>query len=87
MRRPIVVGDHKFGIVPMTGGVRLVGTVEFGGLDLAPDWRRADMPAKLARPFVLGSISTARSAGWDTGRPCQTVFPSSGARRVNRMSI
>ncbi|RZO34814.1 MAG: FAD-binding oxidoreductase [Rhodospirillaceae bacterium] len=54
MRRPIVVGDHKFGIVPMTGGVRLVGTVEFGGLDLAPDWRRADILAKLARPFVPG---------------------------------
>ena len=52
MRRPIIVGDHKFGIVPMTGGIRLVGTVEFGGLDLAPDWRRADVLAKLSKPFV-----------------------------------
>ena len=62
MRRPIVVGDHKFGIVPMTGGVRLVGTVEFGGLDLAPDWRRADILAKLARPFVPGLQSRRRGA-------------------------
>ncbi|MGB0632560.1 MAG: NAD(P)/FAD-dependent oxidoreductase [Alphaproteobacteria bacterium] len=54
MRRPVVVGDHKFGIVPMTGGVRLVGTVEFGGLDLAPDWRRADILAELSKPFVPG---------------------------------
>ena len=54
MRRPIVVGDHKFGIVPMTGGVRLVGTVEFGGLDLPPDWRRADILSELSKPFVPG---------------------------------
>lgn len=54
MRRPIIVGDHRFGIVPMTGGVRLVGTAEFAGLDLPPYWERADILADLAAPFVPG---------------------------------
>lgn len=54
MRRPIVVGDHRFGIVPMTGGLRLVGTAEFAGLDLPPYWKRADILGELAAPFVPG---------------------------------
>lgn len=54
MRRPIIVGDHRFGIVPMTGGLRLVGTAEFAGLDLPPYWDRADILAELADPFVPG---------------------------------
>ena len=54
MRRPIVVGDHRFGIVPMEGGIRLVGTAEFAGLDLPPYWRRADILADLADRFVPG---------------------------------
>ena len=54
LRRPIVVGDHFFGIVPMTGGVRLAGTAEFAGLDLPPYWERADILGELAAPFVPG---------------------------------
>lgn len=54
MRRPVIVGDHRFGIVPMTGGLRLVGTAEFAGLDLPPYWERADILAELADPFVPG---------------------------------
>ena len=52
MRRPIVVGDHFFAIVPMTGGVRLAGTAELAGLDLPPYWGRADILGDLAKPFV-----------------------------------
>lgn len=54
MRRPIVVGDHRFGIVPMTGGLRLVGTAEFAGTELPPYWKRADILGELAAPFVPG---------------------------------
>ena len=68
MRRPVVVGDHKFGIVPMTGGIRLVGTVEFGGLSLAPDWRRADILAELAKPFVP-DLNLAGAERWMGYRP------------------
>ncbi len=68
MRRPIIVGDHKFGIVPMTGGIRLAGTVEFGGLKLAPDWRRADILAELAKPFVP-ELRTDGAERWMGYRP------------------
>jgi D-amino-acid dehydrogenase len=38
----------------MTGGIRLVGTAEFAGLELPPYWDRADILAELAAPFVPG---------------------------------
>jgi len=68
MRRPIVVGDHRFGIVPMTGGLRLVGTAEFAGLDLPPYWERADILAKLAAPFVPG-LNLEGAERWMGYRP------------------
>ncbi len=54
MRRPVIAGDYKFGIVPMTGGLRLAGMVEFAGLDVPPFWQRADLLGDLAREFVPG---------------------------------
>ena len=68
MRRPIVVGDHHFGIVPMTGGIRLAGTAELGGLDLPPYWRRADILADLAEDFVPG-LNREGAERWMGYRP------------------
>jgi glycine/D-amino acid oxidase-like deaminating enzyme len=68
MRRPIVVGDHHFGIVPMTGGIRLAGTAEFAGLDLPPYWQRADILADLAEGFVPG-LNAAGAKRWMGYRP------------------
>jgi D-amino-acid dehydrogenase len=68
MRRPILVGDHRFGIVPMTGGIRLVGTAELAGTDLPPYWRRADILAELAEPFVPG-LNLEGSERWMGYRP------------------
>jgi glycine/D-amino acid oxidase-like deaminating enzyme len=52
LRRPILIGDHRFGVVPMTGGIRLAGMAELAGLDLPPYWDRADMLGRLAKRFV-----------------------------------
>jgi len=68
MRRPVVVGDHHFGIVPMTGGIRLGGTAEFAGLHLPPYWHRADILADLAEDFVPG-LNTAGAERWMGYRP------------------
>lgn len=68
MRRPIVVGDHRFGIAPMTGGIRLVGTAEFAGLDLPPYWKRADILGELAAPFVPG-LNLEGAERWMGYRP------------------
>ncbi|MEX2453627.1 MAG: FAD-binding oxidoreductase [Rhodospirillaceae bacterium] len=68
MRRPIIAGDHKFGIVPMTGGLRLAGTAEFAGLRLPPYWRRADILGELAARFVPG-LNFAGAERWMGYRP------------------
>ena len=68
MRRPIVVGDHRFGIVPMNGGIRLVGTAEFAGLSLPPFWHRADILGELAEKFVPG-LNKEGAQRWMGYRP------------------
>ena len=68
LRRPVLVGDHQFGIVPMTGGIRLAGTAELAGLDLPPYWRRADILGELAAPFVPG-LNLEGAERWMGYRP------------------
>lgn len=38
---PVMSGDDKFLATPMSMGLRLAGTVEFGGVEAKPDYRRA----------------------------------------------
>jgi len=40
---PVSSAERKFIMTPMAAGLRCAGTVEFGGLTLGPDMRRADM--------------------------------------------
>jgi D-amino-acid dehydrogenase len=40
LNRPVIVGDHNYTLCPMRDGVRVTAGVEFGGLELAPDYRR-----------------------------------------------
>lgn len=40
---PIASNDRKFIMTPMNSGLRLAGTVEFGGNDSKPDYQRSDM--------------------------------------------
>lgn len=42
-RMPIFSGEHGMACTPQDRGLRLAGTDELGGLDLPPDWRRADI--------------------------------------------
>jgi len=42
-RMPIFSGERGMACTPQDRGLRLAGTVELGGLDLPPDWRRADI--------------------------------------------
>lgn len=43
LSRPVASAERKFIMTPMSGGLRLAGTVEFAGLEAAPDYSRADM--------------------------------------------
>ncbi|WP_372620324.1 NAD(P)/FAD-dependent oxidoreductase [Falsiroseomonas sp.] len=68
--RPVVPADRKVFITPMEGGLRVAGTVEFGGLDRAPNEARA----RLLYDDLAAVFPQARFAGtegfWMGHRPC-----------------
>ena len=68
LRLPIIFGERKFAITPMTGGVRLAGTVEFGGLARPPDYRRARIMAGMASEVVPG-LDAEGAVEWMGFRP------------------
>ncbi|MDP2562501.1 FAD-binding oxidoreductase [Psychrobium sp. 1_MG-2023] len=43
IKRPVASDDRKFIMTPMREGLRLAGTVEFGGLENLPDYRRSEI--------------------------------------------
>jgi glycine/D-amino acid oxidase-like deaminating enzyme len=49
---PVASADRRFIMTPMDEGLRLAGTVEFGGLNAKPNMKRAEMLAKHANALV-----------------------------------
>lgn len=67
-RSAILFPALGFGATPMAEGFRIAGTVEFGGLQAPPDWRRADaLAAHAARLFPGVRLEGARR--WMGYRP------------------
>ncbi|WP_149535968.1 NAD(P)/FAD-dependent oxidoreductase [Siccirubricoccus phaeus] len=70
VRRPVVPADRKAFISPMEHGLRIAGTVEFGGLDHPPTPRRA----ALLLDDLRNAFPQARTEGaegfWMGHRPC-----------------
>jgi D-amino-acid dehydrogenase len=61
LRMTLNFGDHKMAATSMETGLRLAGTVEFAGLEAAPDWRRSEILLEHARrvfPGLTGSGTT-----------------------------
>jgi D-amino-acid dehydrogenase len=68
--RPVVAADRKVFFTPMEDGLRVAGTVEFGGLARAPNRKRADYLVRdMARVFPRAQISADWSF-WMGHRPC-----------------
>ncbi|WP_206020353.1 NAD(P)/FAD-dependent oxidoreductase [Rhodovarius crocodyli] len=68
--RIVVAADRKAFISPMEMGVRVAGTVEFGGLTRAPDPRRAAfLMQDIKRVFPAASTEGAEGF-WMGHRPC-----------------
>ena len=86
--RSIMDARGKFVATPMQLGLRLAGTVEFAGLDAAPDWRRARVLAKLGRalfPALLADYPEDRLSLWMGFRPSlPDSLPVIGASRRSR---
>lgn len=65
---PVMVGDRKVIVTKLAQGIRCAGQVEIGGLEAAPDWRRAEILRKhLAE--VIPSLDTSNAKVWMGHRP------------------
>lgn len=54
LRIPVASADRRFIMTPMDDGLRLAGTVEFGGLHARPNMKRAEMLAQHAGALIPG---------------------------------
>jgi D-amino-acid dehydrogenase len=71
-RLPAMAAEGKFAVTPMEMGLRVAGTVEFGGLDAPPNWRRARIllsQAQAMYPGLSRQIGEDRIATWMGFRP------------------
>jgi D-amino-acid dehydrogenase len=73
LRLPVSSGEGGFFMTPMDFGLRLAGTVEFGGLNAPPDARRVDAILTRARQ-LLPALNDAGGVSWMGFRPS---FPDS----------
>jgi glycine/D-amino acid oxidase-like deaminating enzyme len=68
--RPVVAADRKVFLTPMEEGLRVAGTVEFGGLGRAPARQRAEYLVRdLVRVFPRAQVPADWSF-WMGHRPC-----------------
>ncbi|KND57421.1 D-amino acid dehydrogenase small subunit [Candidatus Burkholderia verschuerenii] len=70
LSRTIVLTDRKIFITPMDTGLRIAGTVEFGGLVREPNQRRAALLARHAKEGLPGLDLLGESSTWMGHRPC-----------------
>jgi glycine/D-amino acid oxidase-like deaminating enzyme len=68
--RPIVPADRKAFFTPMETGLRIAGTVEFGGLDRAPTPRRAELLLDDLRKVFPHARTEGAQPFWMGHRPC-----------------
>jgi D-amino-acid dehydrogenase len=67
-RMPLYSGDHSFAVTPLEVGLRFAGTVELGGLDAPPNYRRAEILMKHGRR-MFGDLNEAGRSEWMGFRP------------------
>ncbi|MFG6565035.1 NAD(P)/FAD-dependent oxidoreductase [Sulfitobacter sp. 1A13421] len=68
LKRQITFGGHGFVISKVGHGLRVGGAVELGGLDLPPNFARADAMLKKAKRFLPG-LDTSGGTQWMGFRP------------------
>jgi D-amino-acid dehydrogenase len=67
-RLPISNKDHSFAATPMENGLRFAGTVEIGGVDAPPDYRRAKVLLQHGKGMYPG-LETEGMTEWMGCRP------------------
>lgn len=69
IQRVVVLADRKVFITPMQDGLRVAGTVEFGGLERAPNSIRARLLGNHAKA-ALPALDVSNPIEWMGHRPC-----------------
>ncbi len=69
LRRPVVAADRKMFSTPMLDGLRVAGTVEFGGLQRPPDMRRAEILLQHCKE-LFPEANVSSPSLWMGHRPC-----------------
>jgi D-amino-acid dehydrogenase len=67
-RLPVSNKDHSFAATPMENGLRFAGTVEIGGVDAPPDYRRAKVLLQHGKGMYPG-LNTEGMTEWMGCRP------------------
>jgi len=65
---PVMVGDYRFAVTPMAGGIRVAGTAEFAGLEAPANPARHAALVTRARSVFPG-LSDAGHSVWMGFRP------------------
>jgi D-amino-acid dehydrogenase len=65
----VMAVEHNLMVNPMAMGLRLAGTVEFAGLDAAPNYARADALLAQGRE-LFPQLDTSEVTRWMGHRPC-----------------
>lgn len=68
--RPLVPADRKAFITPMEGGLRIAGTVEFGGTEAPPNAARAALLLEDLRKVYPQARTEGAAPHWMGHRPC-----------------
>lgn len=68
LNTPVFANTYKFIATPMAPGIRIAGTAEFGGLDAAPNFARAQVLVRHAKRMLPG-IDTSDVSEWSGLRP------------------
>lgn len=68
LRRQLVFPGHGFVVTPLSSGIRVGGAVELGGLNLPPNFKRADAMLTKAARFMPG-LKTIGGKQWMGFRP------------------
>ncbi|OYR21166.1 NAD(P)/FAD-dependent oxidoreductase [Brucella thiophenivorans] len=68
VKRQLTFPGHGFVVTPMATGLRVGGAVEFGGLELAPNYARSSAMLKKASTFLPG-LKTQGGKQWMGYRP------------------
>lgn len=66
---PVSSADRRFIMTPMDGGLRLAGTVEYAGLQAAPNMQRARQLLALANPMLKQPLHAEGASEWMGFRP------------------